>query len=187
MCVVGSVTDINKFTKTKNKGSKLLQGLKILKKNIIFEKNYWKVHASHDGYLKQYGIIHEREVEFYPEQIKFVGHDKMISKNGIKNLKFEIRFHLEPNIKIMKTQDNKSILIDLGGEGWKFNSDNKMIARLNAMRYVLSNYDYEGKKVLKDKKWSKEIEEYDIVVDGVKFKNLTKEQYELLYKLKGST
>jgi len=26
----------------------------------------------------------------------------------------------------MKTQDNKSILIDLGGEGWKFNSDNKM-------------------------------------------------------------
>lgn len=67
------------------------------------------------------------------------------------------------------------------------NSDNKMIARLNAMRYVLSNYDYEGKKVLKDKKWSKEIEEYDIIVDGVKFKNLTKEQYELLYKLKGST
>ena len=67
------------------------------------------------------------------------------------------------------------------------NSDNKMIARLNAMRYVLSNYDYEGKKVLKDKKWSKEIEEYDIAVDGVKFKNLTKEQYELLYKLKGST
>jgi len=67
------------------------------------------------------------------------------------------------------------------------NSDNKMIARLNAMRYVLSNYDYEGKKVLKDKKWSREIEEYDIVVDGVKFKNLTKEQYELLYKLKGST
>ena len=88
-----------KFTKTKNKGSKLLQGLKILKKNIIFEKNYWKVHASHNGYLKRYGIIHEREVEFYPEQIKFVGHDKMISKNGIKNLKFEIRFHLEPNIK----------------------------------------------------------------------------------------
>jgi uncharacterized heparinase superfamily protein len=24
----------------------------------------------------------------------------------------------------MKTQDNKSILIDLDGEGWKFNSDN---------------------------------------------------------------
>ncbi|MDB9738797.1 heparinase II/III-family protein [Candidatus Pelagibacter sp.] len=116
-----------KFSKNKNRSSKIIQGLKILKKNIIFEKNYWKIHASHNGYLKQYGIIHEREVEFYSEQIKFVGHDKMISKNGIKNLKFAIRFHLEPNVKVMKTQDNKSILIDLDGEGWKFNSHNNTI------------------------------------------------------------
>jgi len=113
-----------KFNKTKNESSKISHGLKILKKNIVFEKNYWKINAAHDGYLKQYGVIHEREVEFYPEQIKFIGHDKIVFKNSIKNLKFEIRFHLEPNIKIMKTQDNKSILIDLDGEGWKFNSNN---------------------------------------------------------------
>jgi uncharacterized heparinase superfamily protein len=113
-----------KFNKTKNESSKISHGLKILKKNIVFEKNYWKINAAHDGYLKQYGVVHEREIEFYPEQLKFVGHDRIISKNGIKNLKFEIRFHLEPNIKIMKTQDNKSILIDLDGEGWKFKSDN---------------------------------------------------------------
>jgi len=53
-----------------------------------------------------------------------VGNDKIISKSKFKNLKFEIRFHLKPNIKTMKTQDNKSILIDLEGDGWKFNSDN---------------------------------------------------------------
>ena len=40
---------------------------------------------------------------------------------------------------------------------------------------------------LKDKRWSKEIPEYDIEIDEVKFKDLTKEQYELLYRLKGST
>ena len=116
-----------KFSKNKNSSSKISQGLKIIKKKIIFEKNYWKINAAHDGYLKQYGIIHDREIEFYPEQIKFIGHDKLISKNNTKNLKFEIRFHLEPNIKVMKTQDNKSILIDLDGEGWKFNSDNNVI------------------------------------------------------------
>ena len=113
-----------KFNKTENESSKVSYGLKILKKNIVFEKNYWKINAAHDGYLKQYGIVHERKIEFYPEQIKFVGFDKIISKNYIKSFKFEIRFHLEPNIKIMKTQDNKSILIDLDGEGWKFNSNN---------------------------------------------------------------
>jgi len=112
-----------RFYQINNASSKISHGLKILKKNIVFEKNYWKINATHDGYLKQYGIIHEREIEFYPELIKFIGHDKIISKNIVKNLKFEIRFHLEPNIKIMKTQDNKSILIDLDGEGWKFNSD----------------------------------------------------------------
>ena len=116
-----------KFNKTKNAGFKITRGVKILKKNVIFEKNYWKINAAHDGYLKQYGIIHEREIEFYPEQKIFIGHDKIISKNSIKNLKFEIRFHLEPNIKIMMTQDNKSILIDLAGEGWKFNSANNDI------------------------------------------------------------
>jgi len=115
-----------RFLKTKNESSRISHGLKIIKKNIVFEKNYWKINVAHDGYLKQYGIIHEREIEFYPEQVKFVGYDKIISKNNTKNLKFEIRFHLEPNIKIMKTQDNKSILIDLDSEGWKFNSNNNI-------------------------------------------------------------
>ena len=67
--------------------SKISQGLKVIKKNIVFEKNYWKIGASHDGYLKQYGIIHDREIEFYPEQMKFIGHDKIISKNKMKKFK----------------------------------------------------------------------------------------------------
>ncbi len=128
-----------KFGKNKNDGTKISQGLKIIKKNIIFEKNYWKISGIHDGYLKQYGIIHKREIEFYPEQVKFIGNDKIISKDGIKNLKFEIRFHLEPNIKIMKTQDNKSIQIDLDGEGWKFNSDNNTINIDNGLYFGKKN------------------------------------------------
>jgi uncharacterized heparinase superfamily protein len=128
-----------RFTISNNKESKISRGLKILKKNIIFEKNYWKISAAHDGYLKNYGIIHNRELEFYPEQLKFVGYDKLISKKKVKNLKFEIRFHLEPNIKVMKTQDNKSILIDLDGEGWKFNSPNNDIYIDNGLYFGKKN------------------------------------------------
>ena len=128
-----------KFTKVSILNSRISQGLKIVKKNIVFEKNYWKINAAHDGYLKQYGIIHDREIEFYPEQMKFIGHDKIISKNKIKNLKFEIRFHLEPNVKVMKTQDNKSILIDLDGEGWKFNSNNNDINIDNGLYFGKKN------------------------------------------------
>ena len=94
--------------------------LKILNKNFVIKKNYWSISASHDGYNKRYGVIHERQIEFFPENNKFVGQDKLLKKKNFKSSTFEIRFHLEPNVKIMKTQDGKSILIDIENEGWKF-------------------------------------------------------------------
>ncbi len=99
-------------------------GLKILKKNVVFEKNYWKINASHDGYLKKYYTTHERKIEFYPEQFKFIGTDKILNKKLNLNFKFDIRFHLEPDVKLMKTQDNKVILIELDDQGWKFTCNN---------------------------------------------------------------
>ena len=95
-----------------------------LKKNIIFEKNYWKINCAHDGFLKKYNIIHEREIEFYPDNSKLIGVDKIIGKKKLPNLIFDIRFHLDPLSKVMKTQDNKTILIEIGDEGWKFNCNN---------------------------------------------------------------
>ena len=111
------------FKQLKSPGYIVDQGLKIMDKNIVFENNYWKISASHDGYLKKFGSIHNREIEFYPEQIKFVGTDKILRKDKNKNVKFDIRFHLDPDSKVMKTQDNRSILIELENEGWKFNCD----------------------------------------------------------------
>ncbi len=98
--------------------------LKILKKNIVFEKKYWKINVSHNGYQRNYNLIHERDIEFYQEKNKFVGTDKILNKQSNLNIKFDIRFHLEPTIKLMKTQDNKTILIELEDEGWKFTCDN---------------------------------------------------------------
>ena len=110
--------------KKSNNNIVVMRGLKILKKNIVYEKNYWKISGSHDGYLQNFGTIHEREIEFYPDQNKFVGSDKLLRKNPYKEIKFDIRFHLDPDSKVMKTQDNQSILIELEGEGWKFMCDN---------------------------------------------------------------
>ena len=112
-----------KFKKFKEKYF-IKDSLRIQKKNIIFEKNYWKLNASHDGYNKKYNAIHEREIEYFPEQFKFTGSDKILIKKSNSNIKFDIRFHLEPNVKLMKTQDNKAILIELEDEGWKFTCEN---------------------------------------------------------------
>ena len=119
------VIDDNSSCKFKNVHNSFLvnKGLRITKKEMVFEKNYWKINVSHDGYQKKYDIIHERNIEFFPEQEIFVGYD-MIQKKVNRNYKFDIRFHVEPNVKLMKTQDGKSILIELDDEGWKFTCDN---------------------------------------------------------------
>jgi len=106
---------------------KIEKGLKILKKTVVFEKNYWKIIASHDGYNKDYGIIHERQIEFFPEANKFIGHDKLLKKSNFKISDFEIRFHFDPNVKITKTQEGKSILIELKNSGWKFTCNKHLI------------------------------------------------------------
>ena len=96
------------------------QDLKILKKSSLSEKNLLCINGSHDGYLKEYGVIHERKIEYFSNKFLFMGTDKLIKKKNFKTSSFEIRFHLEPGVKVTKTQDGKSILIELENSGWKF-------------------------------------------------------------------
>ena len=130
-----------------NKFSTIKTGSKIIYKSSIFEKNYWKINASHDGYLKKYNSIHEREIEFYPEQMVFIGLDKIIKKKINHNYKFDIRFHVEPDVKLMKTQDNKSILIELGDQGWKFTCDNYDINIDNGLYFGNKNLYTENQNI----------------------------------------
>ncbi len=123
------------------------KGLKIIQKKMTFEKNYWKISASHDGYLKKYNSIHEREIEFYPENMSFIGLDKIIKKKINHNYKFDIRFHMEPGVKLMKTQDNKTILIELKDEGWKFTCDNYEIYIDNGLYFGNKNLFTENQNI----------------------------------------
>ena len=143
------IIDDNSSCKFKKIGSnfEINEGLKIVKKKITYDKNYWKIVASHDGYLKKYNIIYERELEFYPEINKLIGKDRLISKKNISNLKFDIRFHLSPSAKIMKTQDNKSIFIEIKNEGWKFMCDNFIIDIDNGLYFGKKNTYLENQNI----------------------------------------
>ena len=123
------------------------KGLKVTKKNIVFENNYWKISGAHDGYLIKFGTSYEREIEFYPEQMKFIGYDKLSRKAPNKEIKFDIRFHLDPNAKVMKTQDNKSILIEIEEEGWKFSCDNFEINIDNGLYFGNKNSYKENQNI----------------------------------------
>ena len=143
------VIDDNSSCKFKKINQSLIikKGLKVSKNEIVFEKNYWKINASHDGYLTKYNSIHEREIEFYPEQMTFKGVDKIIKKKTNHNYKFDIRFHFEPNIKLMKTQDNAAILIELNDEGWKFTCENFDINIDNGLYFGNKNLYIENQNI----------------------------------------
>ena len=123
------------------------KGIHITKKNMVFEDNYWKLSGSHDGYLKKFKTIHEREIEFYPEQMKFIGFDRLLRKDNSVEIKFDIRFHLDPNSKVMKTQDKKSILIELEDEGWKFSCENFDINIDNGLYLGIKNSYRENQNI----------------------------------------
>ena len=62
------------------------------------------------------------------------------------------------------------------------NANNKMIARLTALRFLLNQTDYMEKKLLKPLTWSKNINNYKVLLEGVEFNNLDYEQYKVLSK-----
>ena len=123
---VGNSSSVN-FLKCSDGTNIINNSLKVFDKKIISNKNLWSFEASHDGYVKRYGIIHQRKVEFFHNNFKLTGSDNIIKKKNFRSTNFEIRFHLVPNAKILKTQDGKSIYIEIEKEGWKFTSSTNKI------------------------------------------------------------
>tara|TARA_Y100000590_G_scaffold426645_1_gene535983 strand:+ start:530 stop:2164 length:1635 start_codon:yes stop_codon:yes gene_type:complete len=117
--IIDNKSSVN-FKKRLDGHTVIKKNLKILKKSFFSEKNYWHMNGSHDGYLKEYGIVYERKLEFFLDTFKLIGQDKLIKKRNFTSSNFEIRFHFHPETKITKTQDGKSILIELDDSGWKF-------------------------------------------------------------------
>ena len=123
---VGNSSSVN-FLKCSDGTNIINNSLKVFDKKIISNKNLWSFEASHDSYVKRYGIIHQRKVEFFHNNFKLTGSDNIIKKKNFRSTNFEIRFHLVPNAKILKTQDGKSIYIEIEKEGWKFTSSTNKI------------------------------------------------------------
>jgi len=112
--------------KTVNKiyGNSLIRKLKILSKNYTEDNNTYSISASHNGYEKNFGYIHKRSIKILKKIDKIYGEDELKRTKKISSpLAYFIRFHIYPNIKIVKTKGGSSILIRLpNGEGWRLQS-----------------------------------------------------------------
>ena len=106
-------------------GNSLLKKLKVLDKNYIENKDFFSLTASHNGYEKKFGYIHTRKVKILKNKDQIFGEDQLKKSQKYSNsVTYSIRFHIYPDIKVVKTKSGNSVLIKLlNGEGWLLQSD----------------------------------------------------------------
>ena len=114
-----------KFKKNKLGYFNLENNLKVSNKKVYHDDEIWEVQGAHDGYLREYGILHQRNIKFLPKEFKYIGKDIIISKKKFRKVGFDIRFHLLPDTNAIKTQDKQSILLQLKKSGWRFTCNHK--------------------------------------------------------------
>lgn len=86
------------------------------------------VEASHDGYARDFGIVHERRMALALRGNRLTGVDRVIpvgpaprSRRGNNVIPFAIRFHIHPDVRLSLAQGGGSVLLKLAsGEGWRF-------------------------------------------------------------------
>jgi len=151
-------------------------------KYFMSKINKWEKKVIEDGLIliKMYLSISKenQEIRFHLRETSALKYWKISPNDWKAQKKWQILTTFK-EVMFNKTSTRESPWVII-------NSDNKMIGRLNAMRYVLSSIEYDGKENLKQKKWTRDAPQYELKVNNVRFENLNKEQYDILYKIKAN-
>lgn len=84
-----------------------------------------RVEASHDGYVRRYGLVHERRLVLAPDGRQLTGEDILIPsgkrRRRAEAAPFAVRFHLAPAVEVTATADGQGALLRIrGGAVWQF-------------------------------------------------------------------
>lgn len=81
------------------------------------------VEASHDGYVRRFGLLHQRQVYLTPDGKALEGIDALILKGRKRKtgIPFALRFHLAPEVEVTRTADGRGALLRAGPKQvWQF-------------------------------------------------------------------
>ena len=137
---------------------------KLIKGGLILIKFYLSVDKKTQ--LKRFHIRRNHLLKYWK-----------LSKNDVLSLKKWDLYTFYKSKMFDKTSTKHSPWIVI-------NSNNKLTARLNAIRYMLEAIEYEHKSNLETNSWNLDKERKKIMLEGVVFDDLTQEQYMLLNNIK---
>jgi uncharacterized heparinase superfamily protein len=81
------------------------------------------IEASHDGYIRRFGLVHRRELLLAADGRTLSGTDALAAKGkvGKQPVSFVMRFHLAPGVEVISTADGRGALLRLKGKkAWQF-------------------------------------------------------------------
>lgn len=84
-----------------------------------------RVEATHDGYARRFGLIHERRLVLSPDGRQLSGEDILHPapkrRRRADPVPFAVRFHLAPAVEVTATADGQGALLRIrGGAVWQF-------------------------------------------------------------------
>ena len=78
------------------------------------DKTRVTISATHNAYLKKFGYLHKREINFLKKENLIQGIDTLFKKNDNNNdVNFSIRFHIYPGIEAFQTVGGNDILLQI--------------------------------------------------------------------------
>lgn len=85
--------------------------------------------ASHDGYAKDFNIIHQRQLRLKDDGSLFSGLDTIepAKAGDIPNTPITIRFHIHPSVDVGQSENGMIFLTTKDGERWAFTSTVKAV------------------------------------------------------------
>ncbi|MBA2921105.1 heparinase [Sphingomonas sp. MAH-20] len=81
-----------------------------------------RIEASHDGYVRRYGLVHRRQLALSVDGRQLSGEDMLLPAGRRKRAApFAIRFHLAPEVEVTLTADSQGALLRIDdGPLWQF-------------------------------------------------------------------
>ena len=73
--------------------------------------------ASHDGYLRRFGLIHERRWTIHADGGRLTGRDRLVTTDRASpaNANYAIRFHIHPSTTLTQIWDGAGVLLETPG------------------------------------------------------------------------
>ena len=110
-------TTVTKFERNKlvNRvfGNSIKNSFKTYDVNIKNEKDLIGCSVSHNGYEKNFGCTHKREIYLDKENNYIKGYDHIVKKKDGIPIRYVFRFHINPKLTVVKTINGNSALIQV--------------------------------------------------------------------------